>query len=822
MWGDKDLYMIRDSSRFLVAMLAIASSLPVLAQTTDNATNDASHYRKTLNQYCVTCHNQTLKTAFLELDKANLDDLRENPQLWEKVITKLSLRSMPPVGMPRPDESFYENFPVYLATTLDKMSSASPEPGKMAAAHRLNRTEYTNAVRDLLGVEIDGASLLPPDNSGGFDNLADLLSVSDVLMESYIAAARKISRMAVGDPTIETDTAQYNIDPKLLQNDRMSEDLPFGTRGGLAVRHNFPVDGEYVLNVRLLRTSGSALVIGINEPRRLDVRVDGKRVKLMTVGGENVGLGLANGGADKVPPDFDQAQYERTADSKLEIKFPMKAGTHNVQVAFLDEPFAWEGAIPPQTFENWDKAKIEGDFERAWRDPWVSSVMITGPLNVTGAGNTASRDKIFICTPNNKSEEDPCARKILSSFARLAHRRPVEDDTINSLMGLYQQARDQNGTFDAGIQMAIEGLLVSMEFLFRIEDDPENLVQGELYTLSDLDLASRLSFFLWGSIPDNELLTLAEQGKLRDPAVLDQQVRRMLKDKRATTLVTDFADQWLLLRNLPLLTKNQEIFPDFDETLRQNLYTEIRLFLGSIFQEDRSILDLFRADYTYLNERLARHYGIKNVYGSRFRRVTLDDPNQRGLLARASILSITTYPNRNSTVLRGKWVLSYILASPPPPPPADIPPLEATDAKPGESNPTLRERMEKHPANPVCAVCHNQMDPIGFGLENYDAIGRWRTEDEGKPINAAGKLPSGIAFEGPAQLQQALLSSPKVIAGAFTQNLLIYALGRPLEHYDMSTVRDIVATSKDSDYRFSSIVFGIVNSVPFNMRRVGS
>ena len=527
-------------------------------------------------------------------------------------------------------------------------------------------------------------------------------------------------------------------------------------------------------------------------------------------------------GQTRYPPNFEQAQYERTADSKLEIRFPMKAGTRTVQVAFLDETFAWEGDIPPQTFENWSKAKVGKDYERAWRDPWVSSVMITGPLKVEGPGETVSREKIFICSPQNKSEEEPCARNILTNLARIAHRGKVAEGAIDLLLSLYEQGRSDSGTFEGGIQMALEGLLVSTEFLFRIERDPSNLAKDEAYPINDLDLASRLSFFLWSSIPDDELLTVAEQGRLRNPKVLEQQVKRMLKDNRSRTLVSDFADQWLLLRNLPQLSKNQDIFPDFDETLRESLYTEIQLFLGSIFREDRSILDLFRADYTYLNERLAKHYNIPGVYGNRFRRVSLDDPNQRGLLARASIMAITTYPNRNSTVLRGKWVLTYILASPPPQPPVNIPPLEATNAAPGESNPTLRERMEKHPANPACAVCHNQMDPIGFGLENYDAIGRWRTEDEGKPINAAGKLPSGIEFEGPAELQQALLSNPEVIVGAFTQKLLTYALGRPVEHFDMPTVREIVDKSADNDYSFSSIVFGIINSTPFNMRRVGS
>jgi hypothetical protein len=803
-------------------MRSILFLVLVVCMTKSFAQGSVDDYQQTLDRYCITCHNETLKTANLMLDQVDISNVGEHSQIFERVITKLTLKQMPPVGMPRPDDSFYESFPAYLSDSLDKLAKENPNPGKRVSAHRLNRTEYTNAIRDLLGIEIDGASLLPPDNSGGFDNLGDLLSVSEVLMESYMSASRKISRIAVGDPTIQADTLEYKVNPKLLQNDRMNEDLPFGTRGGLAVRHNFPVDGEYVMNIRLLKTSSSALIIGINEPRRIDVRIDGERVKLFTIGGENVGLGLANGGADKVPPNFEQAQYERTADSKLELRFPMKAGMRTVQVAFLDETFAWEGDIPPQTFENWTKAKVNKDYERAWRDPWVSSIYITGPMNVIGSGNAISRDKIFICTPNNERDEEPCARKIVKNLTRIAHRGSVKDKAIDSLLSLYQHGRNESGTFEGGIQMALEGLLVSTEFLFRIERDPADLENDSIYPISDLNLASRLSFFLWSSIPDDELLTAAEQGRLRDPAVLEQQVKRMLKDDRSRTLVSDFADQWLLLRNLPQLSKNQDVFPDFDESLRQGLYTEIQLFLGSIFREDKSVLDLFKADYTYLNERLARHYGIDGVYGNRFRKVILDNVNQRGLLARASVMAITTYPNRNSTVLRGKWVLDNILASPPPPPPADVPPLEATKAAEGQGALTLRERMEIHPANPVCAVCHNQMDPIGFGLENYDAIGKWRTEEEGKPINASGKLPNGIEFEGPAELQQALLSNPEIIVSAFTQKLLTYALGRPVEQFDMPTVREIIENSEDNDYRFSSIVFGIINSTPFNMRRVGS
>ena len=774
-------------------------------------------YRETLDLYCVTCHNETLKTANLMLDKVDLDDPASDPMVWEKVITKLSLKTMPPVGMPRPEENFYPSFAAYLSKSLDKHAESEPNPGNMVIAHRLNRTEYTNVIRDLLGLEIDGAEMLPPDNSGGFDNLGDLLSVSEVLMESYMSAARVIGRLAVGDPAIQADSRQYMIDPRLLQNVRMNEDLPFGSRGGIAIKHHFPLDGEYVLNIRLQRTD-NGYIIGINEPRRLDVRVDGKRVRLLTVGGENVGLGYARGGADAVAPDFNQAQYERTADSELQIRFPMKAGTRTVQVAFLEETFAWEGHIPPPSYENWYAARVERESERAWRDPAVSSIMLTGPFDVTGTGETLSREKVFICMPGNSTEESPCASRILANLTRQAYRRPVTADDVAPFMQLYEQGRDEYGSFDAGIQLALEGLLVSTELLFRIERAPRDIEQNEVYALNDIQLASRLSFFLWSSIPDEELLVLAEQGRLSEPSVLERQVRRMLADEKSMALVDDFADQWLLLRNLPQLHKNQDVFPDFDETLREALYQEVKLFVGSIFHEDRPILDLLRADYTYLNERLARHYGIEDVYGNRFRRVTLTDPNHKGLLARAGIMAITSYPNRNSTVIRGKWVLENILAAPPPPPPADVPPLEATKAREGEVL-TLREKMEIHPANPACAVCHNQMDPIGFGLQNYNAIGKWQTEEEGKLIDASGRLPNGTEFEGPAQLQQALLRKPDVITSAFTQKLMTYALGRPVAYYDMPAVREIVRNATNEDYRFSSIVLGIVNSLPFKFRR---
>lgn len=803
----------------IAAMLNNFYAEAATSQSDATADDSVAGYRDTLNRYCVTCHNEKLKTANLTLDLVDVGDLSESAEVWESVITKLSLKAMPPVGMPRPSDEFYSAFPHYLKTNLNQLAAERPNPGRTVTAHRLNRSEYANVIRDLLGVEIDAAALLPADNSGGFDNLGDLLSVSQVLLEKYMGAAREISQLAVGAKNIPVDVRQYTIDPTLLQNERMSEALPFGSRGGAAVRHRFPVDGDYEISVRLLRTDDTGFVIGVDEPKRLDVRVDDTRIKLFTVGGDNIGLAFGAGLADRIPPDPEQAQYERKADSDLKVRFPAEAGARTVQVTFLDESFAWEDPMPQPSYENYTSWRLEESYERAWAEPGVSSITITGPYNIRGSGNTESRRKIFICAPSKQIEEEPCAKRILSRLARLAYRRPVTEIDIAPLLGLYRTGRKQDASFEAGIQMALEGMLVSTEFLFRLERDGDT-TPGNIYNLSNVELASRLSFFLWGSIPDDELLALAENGRLSEPDVMQQQVERLLADDRAASLVNSFAEQWLLLRNLPQIHKDQEIFPEFDETLRNAMYEEVRLFTSSMFREDRSVLDFLRADYTFLNERLARHYGIDGVYGSRYRRVTVPE-DQQGLLARAGILSITSYPNRNSTVLRGKWVMENILASPPPPPPDDIPPLENTVAPPGEVL-TLRQKMEIHPANPACAVCHNQMDPIGFGLENYGAIGQWRTLDDGEPIDSSGMLPSGIRFQGPAELQRALLDDPTVFANAFTQKLMTYALGRPVEYYDMPAVRRIVENAAATDYRFSSIVLGTVTSVPFQMRRAGT
>ena len=812
------LMMIRTIlSCFGIAVIGV-SCLPAVSQAQSSpAPSDPSQYKAVLNRYCVTCHNEKLRTADLTLDVMDVANVSEGAEVWEKVVRKLRSFAMPPVGMPRPNEQFYESFANYLETEMDRLAEAKPNPGRSAAAHRLNRAEYANAIRDLLAMEIDAASLLPADDSGGFDNFGDLLSVSPALMEKYMSAARKISRPAVGDPTIRPDIATHTISPFLLQGDRMSEDLPFGSRGGIAFRHNFPLDGEYLLDIRLQRVDNEGFVIGIAEPHLLDVRLDGARVKMFTIGGEHVGRAMGAGAADAAPPDFAQAQYERMVDSDLGVRFPVKAGKRLIQVTFLKETSAAEGVFPPRPQGTYAEARLGSGTERAWAEPALSNVSISGPYDVKGPGDTPSRRKIFVCSPTGADDEEPCARKIISALARRAYRRPVTEEDVEPLLSLYRAGRSESEDFEAGIQMALEGLLVSTEFLFRIEREPASVTANSPYRVSDLELASRLSFFLWSSIPDDGLLDAAEKGKLQDPAILEQQVRRMLADPRSKALVDNFAGQWLFLRNVGRANPNRDVFPDFDESLRQAFQQETNLFIESMLREDRPVLDLLNADYTFLNERLARHYGIANVYGNKFRRVKLADENRRGLLGQGSILTITALANRTSPVMRGKWVLENILAAPPPPPPPNIPALKEKGE--GGENLTMRQQIEQHRANPACAICHNRMDPIGFALENFDAVGKWRTLDAGAPIDASGALPDGSEFQGPAELRKALLRNPEIIVNSFSEKLLSYSLGRTVEHYDAPAVRKIVREAAANDYRWSSIVLGIVKSNPFQMRR---
>jgi len=815
--------MRRTVSCWVAVLMAGVGLLPAARQDASNATPQAaSQFRAVLNRYCVTCHNDQLKTANLVLSQFDIENPGANAPAGEKVIRKLRSGQMPPVGMPRPEPGFYDGFAAYLETALDRAAAARPNPGR-PAVHRLNRAEYTNAVRDLLAVDFDSATLLPADDaSRGFDNNADILSVSPLLLERYMAAARKISLLAVGDAALRPFAASYDVSRRLVQDDRMSEDLPFGSRGGSAIRHTFPLDGEYVIKIRLQRNNDN-YIRGLDEPHQLDVRLDGARLKLFTIGGEHMGrsapvYSFIN---KDYKGDPEQEKYEFTADAGLEVRFQAEAGTRLVGVAFLNQATEPEGELMPRQLYDEVLAYKGGD-------PAVDSVTITGPYNAKGLGNTLSRQKIFVCRPagsesdaaaraSRERNEDACATKILSTLARRAYRRPVTPAEVETLRKFYQIGYKQGG-FEAGIATAIQGILVSPEFLFRIERDPSSVASGTPYAVGDLALASRLSFFLWSSIPDEPLLALAERGRLRDPEVLEQQVQRMLADSRSKTLVENFVGQWLGLRKLESVSPDPRVFPDFDDNLREALEQQTMLFAESIAREDRSVLDFLRADYTFLNERLARHYGIPNVYGNSFRRVTLQEEARKGLLGQGSVLTVTSYSNRTSPTLRGKWVLENILGAPPPPPPANVPTLKE-DTGTGGKRLTMRERMSQHRVNPACSVCHARMDPLGFALDNFDAIGRWRDNEGTTPVDPSGVLPDGKQFQGPAELRKILLTQDREFARTVTEKLLQYALGRGVEYFDEPVVRQIVREAAPNDYRWSSLVVGIVKSTPFQMRR---
>jgi mono/diheme cytochrome c family protein len=779
-----------------------AAALPAVGQSAP------SEARALLDRYCVTCHNERLRTAGLTLDTADVDAVSEHAEIWEKVVRKLRAAAMPPQGMPRPDPAAYNAFATYLETKLDRAAEANPNPGN-AGIHRLNRTEYANAVSDLLAVEIDAASLLPADDSRfGFDNIGDVLTVSPLLSERYISAARRIARLAIGDPSIGTVVETYEVPKYLYQDSRMSPDLPFGTQGGVAIQHNFPLDGEYEIQIRLHKNHRE-FIRGLAEPHQLDVRLDGALVHQFTVGGDIQGKS-APVFSTAAQGDIAQELYERNADDALNIRFQAQAGRRLVGVAFLEEAMATEGPLE-QRMTQYDFTQYKGG------KPAVASVTISGPYDAAGAGETPSRRQIFICKPSAAADEETCARKILSTLARRAYRRPVTDEDIGTLISLYREGRSRAG-FETGIGAALERVLAGPEFLFRVERNPANIRPGTAHPISDLELASRLSFFLWSTIPDEELLSLAEGGRLREPGILEQQVRRMLADSRSEALVKNFAGQWLYLRNLRVISPDPEVFPYFDDNLRDAFRQETELFFDSMLRADRSVLDLLDADYTFINERLARHYGIPNVYGSHFRRVRLTDDARKGLLGQGSVLTVTSYANRTSPVTRGKWVLENILGTPPPPPPPNVPALR--ERAEGGKAMSIRQAMEQHRANPVCASCHKVMDPLGFALENFDGIGRWRTTDAKAPIDPSGTLPDGTPFEGPSGLRNVLrtkLSEQFVLT--VTERLLTYALGRGVEYTDAPAIRKIMKEASASDYRWSALIASVTKSMQFQMRK---
>jgi mono/diheme cytochrome c family protein len=790
----------------------------VTAQQSTKPTQDvpSSADRRLLDQYCISCHSERLKTGGLALDGTSVDinHVGANAEVWEKVVRKLQSGQMPPVGRPRPVAEQIDTFVSTLETALDRAAAAAPNPGR-PVAHRLNRTEYTNAVRDLLVLDVDGRSLLPADDTDqhGFDNNGDVLSISPALLERYLSAARKISRLAVGrapsTPAIDT----YTIPKLLAQDDRLSEKLPFGSRGGAAIQHTFPVDGDYVIRIQLQKTLYSA-VRGLAEPHELEVRLDRERIGQFTVGGAEVVPPPASfAGTVSWNPEWEQ--YSHQADKGLELRIAAKAGTHTLGVAFVKQFWEPEDVLQP-AHTGW-AFETDEIFDGA---PGVETVTIEGPVVSAGPGDTESRRKIFVCQPRTVAGEEPCAKRILATLARRAYRRPVTDDDVATLIGFYRASR-RSGTFDEAIEAGLERVLVAPDFLLRVEVDPAHLPAGASYRVSDIELASRLSFFLWSSIPDEELLDAAVRGKLKDRAVLEQQVERMLRDGRSRALVDNFASQWLQLRDLRNVKPDPDLFPDFDENLRDALRQETELFLDSQLRANRSVVELLTANYTFVNERLARHYDIPDIYGERFRRVTFSDDRRGGLLGQASLLTVTSYPNRTSPVLRGKWLLENILGTPPPAPPPDVPALKDKGAN-GERR-SVRERLEAHRRDPACSSCHAQMDPLGFALEHFDGIGKWRTIDEGRTaVDASGSLPGGTAFEGLAGLRSLLLIRREQFVGTVSERLLSYALGRGVESYDRPAVRRIVRTAKPDDFRWSSIIIGIVESVPFQMRRTES
>ena len=799
----------------VVALLAIQSAA-VEAQAPDQPA--AELMQETLSQFCVSCHNDRLRTADLSLETLDMAAVGDHAELWEPVVAKLRTRAMPPVGRPRPADETYTRLAGWLETEIDRVAASRPNPGRTEAFHRLNRAEYANAVRDLLDLEVDVEELLPADDFDefGFDNMADVLTVSSALMGRYLAAARKIGRQALGEIPLGPEIETYKIPILMLQDDRMGDDVPFGSRGGIGIRHHFPVDGEYDLEIRLHRNYVD-YVRGMGSRHELQVRLDGVLVRTFTFGGEEpdvVQAPASYGGNQFGDPEWEE--YMLFADANMRVRFQAKAGPRVVAVSFVRKFTEPEGVLQPRQSVFAVAVNEMRDGNAA-----VEHVAIGGPYSVQGPGDTPSRRAIFSCRPASEGESDneACARTILGSLARRAYRRPIETADVDTLMEFYR-AGYVDGSFDAGIQLALERLLISPDFLFRVVRDPSDIAPSTTYALTDFEVASRLSFFLWSSGPDEELLGLAEQGRLGDSAVLEQQARRMLADPRATELVRNFAGQWLYLRNLNAVVPDAIAFPEFDENLREAFQKETELFVSSLIQDDRSVLDLLGADFTFVNERLAAHYGIQNVYGSHFRRVTLDpelSEHRGGIFGHGSLLTVTSYPNRTSPVLRGKWMLTNILGTPPPPPPADVPDLPER-GEDGQAA-TVRDRLERHRESPACSVCHAPMDPLGLALENYDAVGRWRLAGEaGLPIDSSGRLPDGTAFEGPAGLRSLLMQRREQFVGTLTEKLLAYALGRGPEYYDRSTVRAIVQKSAD-DYRWSSIIVGIVQSSPFRMRR---
>lgn len=785
---------------YVAAAICVAISAVSACAATPNPARDL------VTRYCVSCHNEKLKTAGLALDRADADAPVNSQEVWEKVIVKLRSRAMPPPKLPRPDNATYDKVAGWLESEIDHATAGHINPGRAASLHRLNRAEYANAVRDLLAVQVDPQAMLPPDEQAfGFENNAEALSMQPALLDRYVTAATTVARQTVGDPTMPPKFVRYgalkdnaNDLTYLRQTDRLSEDFPLGSKGGVAARHYFPVDGEYVFKLRLQRAWDSE-IRGLNVPTQFELRIDGRRVWQYTLGG---------GKAPTKTFIFD-------ADDVLQTRVPMKAGLHQVTATMLKTDDAEPEGPGPDRLPLFSRASDNASSPIA-----IAALWIGGPYDGKTPADSPSRQLVYVCHPASSADELPCATKIVSRLARRAYRRAATKEDIDTLLAFYKRGRTA-GSFDDGIRAALERVLVSPDFLFRIECDPTGAAAGTAYRVSDVELASRLSFFLWSSMPDDTLLDLAIRGKLHDPAILQQQVTRMFADPRARkSLVNNFFSDWLEIRNVWLLNPDGTKFPWFDDNLRSAFVTETEMFLDDQLQGNHSVSELLTSNQTFLNEQLAHHYGIPGVYGSHFRRVTLTDENRFGLLGKASILAVTSYTTRTSPTIRGKWLLENILSAPPPAPPPNVPSLESSnkDGKPL----TVRQMLEMHRANPVCASCHARMDPLGLSLENFDAIGQWRTTDAGHPIDASGVLLDGTKVDGPRELREALVAQKTQFVRAVTEKLLTYALGRGLQYYDGPTIRAIDRQAAADDYRWSALISAIVKSAPFQMRTAGA
>jgi|TARA_B110000444_G_scaffold260307_1_gene306777 hypothetical protein len=811
--------------KLLLAVCMAAPSLLLAAESVHQSVSASN--RALLDQYCAICHNQAvvnslamsneglqttqLRNLGLTLDTEDVSDLAANPEVWEKVIKKLRVGVMPPPNYPRPDKVRYDGFRTWLEDELDSIAANRANPGRTQAFHRLNQTEYRNSIRDLLDLNIDVSDLIPADapDQYGFDNNAEVLALSPLSVERYVNAAHKIAELAIGAPPRGASITTYDVPLNLIQDDRLSEDLPFGSRGGTAIEHLFPVDGEYRITLNL-QTNYVDFVRGFDDANEVELSLDGEHLQTYAFGGDAPGIPAPYSYAGNIRGSDDWEEFMMAfADEGFELVLPVKAGPRIIGATFPREMWEAEGVQQPRLF-GYQLAVTE----LPDGNPGIGSIEIEGPLSIDGSGDTPSRQQIFSCEPISADEEPACARQILSSLARRAYRRAVTENDIQGLMEFYKQGQLEGG-FETGIQFALERLLVSPDFLFRIEQDPRNAEPDSMYPVTDTELASRLSFFLWSSLPDDELLDLVERGELRDPGVLETQVKRMMIDSRSSGFIENFVGQWLYLRNLDGIYPDPAAFPEFDENLREAFQRETELFIDDQIRSDRSLRELLSADYTYVNERLAEHYGIPKIYGNRYRKVILEGAERGGLFGHGSLMMVTSYPNRTSPVLRGKFILENLLGGPPPEPPPNVPALETSnDGK----QLTMREAMAMHRENPACRVCHAAMDPIGFSLENYDAVGKWRTQFAGQAIDASGLLPDGNTFDGPDGLRGLLLERPDDFVGTITEKLMRFALGRSLEYYDMPEVRGIVRAAREDDYRWSSVILGVIKSAPFQMR----